>query len=111
MTLPAQAGILANVPAAGRTLTFRHDGGDASSALQALAKAPLGEGAVIGLGPAAPREFVETIASADALTPQVDALRGGVIRLEDGLPRVRDVRHRPPSGAFMSTRYPLSPTT
>ncbi|KIN63052.1 DUF1355 domain containing protein [Sulfitobacter noctilucicola] len=55
--------------------------------------------AVIGLGPAAPREFVETIASADALAPAVDALRGGVVRLEDGLPRLRNVRAgRPAAG-------------
>lgn len=57
------------------------------------------QNAVIGLGPAAPREFVETIANAEALTPHVDALRGGVLRLEDGLPRVREVRAgRPAAG-------------
>ncbi|KIN75359.1 DUF1355 domain containing protein [Sulfitobacter noctilucae] len=55
--------------------------------------------AVIGLGPAAPREFVETIASADALNPLVSAQRGGVARVEEGLPRVRDVRvGRPAAG-------------
>ncbi|MFK7834667.1 MAG: hypothetical protein AB8B60_00475 [Sulfitobacter sp.] len=54
---------------------------------------------VIGLGPAAPREFVETIASADALDPLLAAMRGGVARLEDGLPRLRDVRAgRPAAG-------------
>ncbi|NUH66743.1 hypothetical protein HTT03_15785 [Sulfitobacter sp. S0837] len=46
---------------------------------------------VIGLGPAAPREFVETIASDTALRPVIDGLRGGVARLEDGLPRLRNV--------------------
>ncbi len=46
---------------------------------------------VIGLGPAAPREFVETIASDTALRPVIDSLRGGVARLEDGLPRLRNV--------------------
>jgi hypothetical protein len=57
------------------------------------------QNAVIGLGPAAPREFVETIADAATLDPIVSALRGGVMRLEDGLPRLRDVRiERPAAG-------------
>lgn len=57
------------------------------------------QSAVIGLGPAAPREFVETIASGEALAPVVAALRGGVARLEDGLPRLRNVRAgRPAAG-------------
>jgi len=55
--------------------------------------------AVIGLGPAAPREFVETIASEEALQPVVSALRGGVARIEDGVPRLRNVRAgRPAAG-------------
>jgi hypothetical protein len=55
--------------------------------------------AVIGLGPAAPREFVETIASDAALRPIIDGMRGGVARLEDGLPRLRNVRPgRPAAG-------------
>ncbi|ETA53747.1 glutamine amidotransferase [Ponticoccus alexandrii] len=55
--------------------------------------------AVIGLGPAAPREFVQTIASGDALTPLIDSTRGGVLRLEEGLPSVREVRAgRPAAG-------------
>ncbi|WP_299027026.1 hypothetical protein [uncultured Sulfitobacter sp.] len=54
---------------------------------------------VIGLGPSAPREFVETIADATALTPVLSAMRGGVTRLEDGLPRIRNVRAgRPAAG-------------
>jgi len=54
---------------------------------------------VIGLGPAAPREFVETIADDSVLQPITAALRGGSIRLEDGLPRLRDVRPgRPAAG-------------
>ena len=47
---------------------------------------------VIGVGPAAPREFERTIAGAEALEPLVEATRGGVVRVEDGLPAVRDVR-------------------
>jgi hypothetical protein len=47
---------------------------------------------VIGLGPAAPREFVNTIATPDILQPLVSATRGGILRLEDGVPSVRSVR-------------------
>ena len=55
--------------------------------------------AVIGLGPAAPREFVQTIASGEVLEPVVASLRGGVLRLEDGLPTLRSVREgRPAAG-------------
>jgi hypothetical protein len=55
--------------------------------------------AVIGLGPAAPREFVQTIASGAALEPAIEALRGGILRLEEGLPTVRSVREgRPAAG-------------
>ncbi|MEM9756143.1 MAG: hypothetical protein AAF914_09125, partial [Pseudomonadota bacterium] len=46
---------------------------------------------VIALGPAAPREFEETIASGDRLTPAVDAGRGGIIRIEDAVPDLRMV--------------------
>ncbi len=47
---------------------------------------------VIGVGPAAPREFERTIAGAEALEPLVEATRGGILRVEDGLPALRDVR-------------------
>ena len=50
------------------------------------------EEAVIALGPAAPREFEQTIASAEALAPAVSATRGGVRRIEDGVPDLRLVR-------------------
>ena len=54
---------------------------------------------VIGLGPAAPREFVETIADETTLLPVISAVRGGSPRLEDGLPRLRNVRAgRPAAG-------------
>ncbi|MGJ8617257.1 MAG: hypothetical protein ACSHWS_10480 [Sulfitobacter sp.] len=57
------------------------------------------QSSVIGLGPAAPREFVETIADGAALSPTITALRGGVVRLEDGTPRLRNVRAgRPAAG-------------
>ncbi|MGJ8544034.1 MAG: hypothetical protein ACSHWZ_01235 [Sulfitobacter sp.] len=55
--------------------------------------------AVIGLGPAAPREFVDTIASGAALAPLIAQKRGGVIPIEDGLPRLRNIREtRPAAG-------------
>jgi hypothetical protein len=57
------------------------------------------QSAVIGLGPAAPREFEETIATGDVMEPVLATMRGGTLRLEDGLPRLRDVREgRPASG-------------
>ncbi len=55
--------------------------------------------AVIGLGPAAPREFERTIAGSEDLAPVVAASGGGTLRMTDGLPRLRDVRAgRPASG-------------
>ncbi len=55
--------------------------------------------AVIGLGPAAPREFEQTIATSDVLAPLINVHNGGVARLEDGIPLVRAVRKgRPASG-------------
>ncbi|MEL7104855.1 MAG: hypothetical protein AAGM21_02975 [Pseudomonadota bacterium] len=57
------------------------------------------EEAVIALGPAAPREFEETIASAEVLTPAVTATRGGIVTLSDGVPDLRRVREgRPAAG-------------
>jgi hypothetical protein len=44
---------------------------------------------VIALGPAAPREFEETIASGDRLAPLTEPLSGAVMRLEDGMPDLR----------------------
>lgn len=46
---------------------------------------------VIAVGPAAPREFVETIAAGDALAPIAGTTKGGVTRLEDGFPDIRTV--------------------
>ncbi|NJN05716.1 MAG: hypothetical protein HC814_04125 [Rhodobacteraceae bacterium] len=55
--------------------------------------------AVIGLGPAAPREFVKTIATGEVLEPVLASVRGGTHRLETGLPRLREVREgRPAAG-------------
>ncbi len=57
------------------------------------------ETAVVGLGPAAPREFEETIASGAALEPPIEATRGGVRRLEEGVPTIRAVGEgRPAAG-------------
>jgi hypothetical protein len=46
---------------------------------------------VMALGPSAPREFEETIASADKLAPLLTPLRGGILRLQDGNPDIRSV--------------------
>ncbi|SLN58755.1 hypothetical protein ROA7450_03030 [Roseovarius albus] len=55
--------------------------------------------AVIGLGPAAPIEFDETLASTELLEPIIKQSTGGIMALEDGLPRLRDVRAgRPAAG-------------
>ncbi|WP_146590419.1 glutamine amidotransferase [Puniceibacterium confluentis] len=54
---------------------------------------------VIGLGPAAPREFEQTIATGDLLDQVIDTMRGGTPRLEDGLPTLREVGSgRPAAG-------------
>ncbi len=54
---------------------------------------------VIAVGPSAPREFVETIATGDLLAPVAVATLGGVTRLEDGMPDIRQVRDgRPATG-------------
>jgi len=79
--------------------------------------------AVVGLGPAAPTEFEETIADATALTAAVESRRGGVMRLSEGVPDLRSAREgRPAAGrgwigltpraAFQTrdiTRRPLMP--
>ncbi|WP_068109454.1 hypothetical protein [Tropicimonas marinistellae] len=47
---------------------------------------------VVALGPAAPREFEQTIATSEILSEPVALRRGGVLSLEDGLPGIRQVR-------------------
>ncbi|EPX87552.1 putative membrane protein [Rubellimicrobium thermophilum DSM 16684] len=55
--------------------------------------------AVVAIGPAAPREFEATIATGDILAPAVEQTRGGLLRIEDGLPDLREVREgRPAAG-------------
>ncbi|MFY0679107.1 MAG: hypothetical protein JXR13_00900 [Thalassovita sp.] len=54
---------------------------------------------VIGLGPAAPREFEKTIASGEDLAAVVAQKNGGIVSVSSGLPRLRDVRSgRPAAG-------------
>ena len=54
---------------------------------------------VIGLGPSAPKEFEQTIASGETLLSVIETVRGGNLALEDGIPGVRNVRAgRPASG-------------
>ncbi|WP_417240665.1 hypothetical protein [Celeribacter halophilus] len=45
--------------------------------------------AVMVLGPSAPREFEETIATGDKLSPVINARSGGIFTLSDGVPRLR----------------------
>ena len=47
---------------------------------------------MVAVGPAAPREFVETLASPALLQPVVDTVQGGMPRLEEGFPALRAVR-------------------
>ena len=55
--------------------------------------------AVIALGPSAPKEFEETIATAEKLAGPVTATRGGVLSIEDGIPDIRLVGEgRPAAG-------------
>jgi hypothetical protein len=57
------------------------------------------QSAVVGLGPAAPREFEQTLATGDVLAPVLAPWRGGILRLEDGLPSLRNTRAgRPTAG-------------
>jgi hypothetical protein len=46
---------------------------------------------VVAVGPAAPREFVDTIASGDDLEPVAQGTRGGIVSLQDGTPDIRTV--------------------
>lgn len=50
------------------------------------------EDAVIALGPSAPKEFEETIATSAILSPNVDATRGGILPIRAGDIDVRTVR-------------------
>ncbi len=68
---------------------------------QAVFEAPdiglyrFGEGdleSVIAVGPSSPREFEETIATGEKLTGIVGVSGGGILRLSDGIPDVRNVR-------------------
>jgi len=54
---------------------------------------------VVAVGPSAPREFEETIASGTVMAPVVEGTRGGIVTLEDGSPDIRQVRDgRPATG-------------
>ncbi|MDH5453135.1 MAG: hypothetical protein OEX14_07255, partial [Paracoccaceae bacterium] len=75
---------------------------------------------VMALGPAAPREFEETIASDEKLTAAVTPTNGGFLRLSDNLPDVRTVREgRPaigrgwvgitPRGAYQTANIRITP--
>jgi len=78
------------------------------------------ETAVIALGSSAPREFEQTIASAEALQPLIDQTRGGVMPISAGDIDIRTVREgRPaagrgwigitPRGAFQTAEIRINP--
>ncbi|KAA9010506.1 hypothetical protein [Histidinibacterium aquaticum] len=78
------------------------------------------EESVIALGPAAPREFEETIASAEQLDPFIDGTRGGTLAMADGNFDLREVREgRPaagrgwlgvtPRGAYVTADVTITP--
>ncbi|AGI66398.1 hypothetical protein DUF1355 [Octadecabacter antarcticus 307] len=52
---------------------------------------------VIALGPAAPREFEQTIADGDLLADLVASTNGGIVTMTDGLPSLRAVRSGRPA--------------
>ncbi|NBT31537.1 MAG: hypothetical protein EBT13_06430, partial [Rhodobacteraceae bacterium] len=55
--------------------------------------------AVIALGPAAPKEFEQTIATGEVLDQAVSDTLGGIVAIEDGMPDIRAVRAgRPAAG-------------
>ncbi|KJZ19566.1 membrane protein [Loktanella sp. S4079] len=75
---------------------------------------------VIALGPAAPREFEQTIASAEALSPLIESTGGGVRSISDGDFSIRTVRAgRPahgrgwigitPRGAYQTADIRITP--
>ena len=54
---------------------------------------------VVALGPAAPKEFEETLATEAVLADAVAGTRGGVVQVADGVPDIRRVREgRPAEG-------------
>jgi hypothetical protein len=54
---------------------------------------------VVAVGPSAPREFEQTLATDSLLAPVVAPLQGGLPRIEDGVPSLRMVREgRPAAG-------------
>jgi hypothetical protein len=75
---------------------------------------------VVAVGPSAPREFVETIATGAVLEPVVTPTNGGIVRLEAGMPDIRTVREgRPaagrgwigitPRGAYLTQDLTIAP--
>jgi hypothetical protein len=54
---------------------------------------------VVAVGPAAPKEFEQPLASADLLAPEVASLQGAILPIENGLPTIRRVNEgRPAAG-------------
>ncbi|HDR29381.1 hypothetical protein [Rhodovulum sp.] len=75
---------------------------------------------VIALGPAAPREFEQTIATGTLLAPVVEPTRGGIVEMQAGLPDIRTVREGrlaagrgwigiTPRGAYLTADLRITP--
>ena len=78
------------------------------------------QSAVIAIGPAAPREFEQTIATGDVLDDLVAGTRGGIMRISDGSVDIRAVRDGrvaagrgwigiTPRGAFQTADIRITP--
>ncbi|MGR3290255.1 MAG: hypothetical protein ACU0C9_03550 [Paracoccaceae bacterium] len=78
------------------------------------------ESTVIALGPSAPKEFEETVATGEKLSPLVRETRGGIFAVETGMPDFRSVRAGrvaagrgwaglTPRDAFLTTNIKITP--
>ncbi len=76
--------------------------------------------AVIALGPAAPREFIETVATGEKLAGLVGQTRGGTFAISEGVPSLRLVREGrnaagrgwfglTPRNAYLTTNVTVTP--
>jgi hypothetical protein len=52
---------------------------------------------VVGVGPGTPREYDETLATAEVLAPALVATGGGALAISDGIPTIRTVREGRPA--------------
>lgn len=61
---------------------------------------------VLALGPSAPREFEQTVATGDVLSGLAEATQGTVLHLSDGVPNIREIKAgRSATGTNVSGRW------